>query len=537
MSKKKETESAPHTLLSGSIINAVLTLFSRLLGMFRDMATAMLFGVSASGVFDAFVLAFRLPNLFRRLFGEGAISISFQPAFCRQRNKSPSSAWELLTAAATMLSVILGLLTLIGVIICVAAIALMPGSSHLIPNLTLIMLPYLFLICQTAIFASALQSLKSWFAPAFAPVVMNALWLWAVICIAPKIPNPANQAYFLAVTISASAVIQLVLQIIVLRRFGYNFQRCLFNRIVPYWRRATAGWATMVIGLSAMQVCVVTDSIFAWLTCPTGTVSAVFLAERLFEFPLGLIGISVATAVYPLLNQHAAEKNSTAINSDMNQAVHLALFWGVPATAGLILLGLPLCQILFEHGATTPEDCKRIGTILSIYSAGVWAYCLLPILSRGFYSIGKSRIPAIVSLVTCAANAIANIILIFILPPDVLQFVLAATTAGFISLSAVALGVLWEFHRPMGALRNTTAGGTRVLGYIGATILMYAAGSGILALLPDEPSVTSRLVRSLAAFVICLTVYFSAAYVLISNQPNRSPEEIATATDSEPAKK
>ena len=140
MPTDESESSSRQVLFSGTVINAALTFVSRILGMLRDVATAALFGVSGSVVFDAFVLAFRIPNLFRRLFGEGAVSISFLPAFCRQWKKNPESAWELLTAMATMLSAVLGIITLLGAGFCLGYLWLYPGE-RLAANLTLIMVP------------------------------------------------------------------------------------------------------------------------------------------------------------------------------------------------------------------------------------------------------------------------------------------------------------------------------------------------------------------------------------------------------------
>ncbi|MBR0238722.1 MAG: murein biosynthesis integral membrane protein MurJ [Thermoguttaceae bacterium] len=533
-------ENSRQALFSGTVINAALTFVSRILGMLRDVATAALFGVSGSIVFDAFVLAFRLPNLFRRLFGEGAVSISFLPAFCRQWKKNPESAWELLTAMATMLSAVLGVITLLGAGFCLGYLWLYPGE-RLAANLTLIMVPYLFLICETAIFASALQGLKSWFAPALAPVIMNLLWLWAVVAVAPKIGGPKEQAYLLASVISLSAALQLALQLVALRKYGYNFQRCLFNRIAVYWRRATSGWVAMAVGLSLLQICVVCDTLSAWFHCPTGTVSSVFLAERLFEFPLGLIGISVATAVYPLFNQHAAEKDFAAVKKDMSEAVHLALFWGVPATAGLLLLGVDLCQLLFEHGHTTSDDTLRIGNILAIYSGGVWAYCLTPILTRGFYSIGQVRLPALVVVIASAVNLISNTILSRILPPEALQFALAFTTVICVSGSTLVLGAIWKLKIASCELRENEAPtphsslltpncenkrvtkdrqdpflsvllNPKILCIIFATAIMMAAGKQTLASFPQDPSMTARLIKAFSTVFVCIIVYLGVMY-------------------------
>lgn len=538
-------ENSSQVLLSGSIINAALTFLSRILGMLRDVATAALFGISASVVFDAFVLAFRIPNLFRRLFGEGAISISFLPAFCRQWSKNQDSAWELLTATVTMLSAILGALTLVGVGSCLGYIFFFPGE-RLATHLILIMMPYLFLICQTAIFASALQGLKSWLAPALAPIIMNLLWLWAVVVVAPQIGDARAQAYLLASIVSLSAALQLILQIAALRKYGYWFQRCLFNRMMGYWRRATSGWIIMATGLALLQVCVISDSIVAWYSCPVGTVSSVFLAERLFEFPLGLIGISVATTIYPILNIHAAEKNLAAVKKDMSEALHLTLYWGLPATAGLFLISVPLCQLLYEHGATTPDDTMRIGNVLAIYSIGVWAYCLSPIITRGFYSLGEIRTPAFIVFIASIINLVVNIILALTLSPQSLQYALALSTVICFTISTLLLGALWIrlLHKKqesgmyvIEAPKNGSASNKRerskarrrkketpppahfskfyqIICIVFSTAIMTIAGQKTLISFPQEASTSAYLIKTVVTVSVCTVVYLSLMYFL-----------------------
>lgn len=277
----------------------------------------------------------------------------------------------------------------------------------------------------------------------------------------------------------------------------------------------------MATGLSLLQICVVCDTLSAWFHCPTGTVSSVFLAERLFEFPLGLIGISVATAVYPLFNQHAAEKNFAAVKKDMSEAVHLALFWGVPATAGLLLMGVDLCQILFEHGHTTSDDTLRIGNILAIYGGGVWAYCLTPILTRGFYSIGQVRLPAAVVVITSAVNLISNYILSKILQPEALQFALAFTTVICVSGSTLVLGSLWKFR--MGRINKQEVKdrqdsllsvllNPKILCIIFATAIMMAAGKQTLASFPQDPSMTAQLIKAFSTVFVCIIVYLGVMY-------------------------
>lgn len=497
---------SPLTLLRGTAINAFGALISRILGMFRDMAMAALFGLSAGGVLDLFVLAFRLPNLFRRLFGEGVVAISFQPAFCNQLAKNKQSAWELLTAVLTVLSFLLGAITVFGILICVILWVILPPESRLASGLAATMLPYLFFISQTAVLAAALQSFKSFTAPAAAPIIMNVAWLTMIGVCYYQVPSPVTQSYLIAATVTFSSVLQLWVQLAALRRFGYRFQHVLTNRIWPYWRRATAYWVQMVAGLSVLQVCVVCDTFFAWVACPAGAVSSVFLAERLFEFPLGLIGISVATAVYPLLNLHAAERRLDELSSDLTKAIQLALFWGLPATAGLVYTGIPLTQLMFEYGNATAQDCRNIGWILCVYSMGVWAYCLAPILVRGFYAVGQSQIPARLALWTMAANGLVNWLAIRTLDSSWRQTGIAFSTVALTAVWVAALLVLLDSR--VVRLHKIRLGLTFAQSALG-TVVMTAAGVAVLMSIPLESSTTSRFVRVFASFAVSVAVYFA----------------------------
>ena len=500
--KKKD---APLTLIRGTAINAAATLISRILGMFRDMAMAMLFGLSAGGILDLFVLAFRLPNLFRRLFGEGVVAISFQPAFCNQLAKNKQSAWELLTAVLTVLSVLMGTIALLGMLIGGILWFVLPGDGKLLAGLTTAMLPYLFFISQTAVLAAALQAFKSYTAPAAAPLIMNAAWLAMIAVCYYRVESPIVQVYLIAGTVTFSSILQLWLQMAVLRRFGYRFQHVLTSRIRPYWRRATAHWFQMAVGLSVLQILVVSDTIFAWIACPAGAVSSVFLAERLFEFPLGLIGISVATAVYPLLNMHAATGQQAALGDDLSKALQLALILGIPATAGLVYIGFPITQLMFEYGNVTTEDCRNIGWVLVLYSLGVWSYCLAPILVRGFYAVGKSSIPARLAFGTMAANAALDLILVQVLDESQRQIGLALSSVVLFSILTFIL--LYRINECAIPLSKRFLCMTLVKTVTG-TVLMSVAGIAILQYFPLESSTTSRFLRVFAAFAVSLAVYF-----------------------------
>jgi putative peptidoglycan lipid II flippase len=487
--------SRPHPLITGTKITSLGTLASRLLGMVRDIATASLLGMSHGGVMDAFVLAFRVPNTFRRLFGEGALAASYLPVVTQLLEHDRPKAWQLASVLLAWLAVLLSVVTLLGEMACGAVYLLgydVPGMG-LLTGMTAVMLPYMLFICMAAQVAATLQALGHFTAPALAPLVMNGCWLAAVWGVAPWLaPDRQRQAYAVAGAVLVSGVLQLAVQWRVLCRLGFQFQYHWPNARQSMFQIAAA-MVPMTVGLAITQLNTLMDSLIAWsLAAPAdgperiawlggirypmaqGAAASIYYGERLYEFPLALLGIAVATAIYPLLSRHAARGDHDSLRDDLTLGLRLVLFLGVPAGAGLVLLAHPLSRLLFEHGHFTPEDTLRTSRMVVCYGVGVWAYCATPVLVRGFYALGDRLTPVKIGSAMIGLNLVLNLTLVW---PMAEAGLAVATSAA--AMGQVVLLVL-IFSRTKIALDWHSLGKTAARA-VGATILMTAASGVALA--------------------------------------------------------
>lgn len=424
-----------HSLIKGARITSLGTLVSRILGMVRDMATAALFGMSYCGVMDAFVTAFRIPNTFRRLFGEGALAASFLPVLAGELEKSRPHAWRLTSVTLTLLALLLtGLVALIelgcGLVAWFWRDA--PGVP-MVAGLTAVMMPYMVFMCMAAQAAAALQLLEHFSVPALAPALLNVCWLLAVWCAAPWFSdNPTAQVYIVAAAVLAAGVLQLGVQLWMLRRLGFRFAyewRTTRSAILEIVRAV----APMTLGLAITQINTLADSFIAWgFAAPhgaanqiawlpagvryplsQGAAASIYYGERLYEFPLAILGIAVATAIYPLLSRHAARSDHRALGADLTLGLRLVLFLGAPAAVGLVIVAEPLARFLFQRGHFTPDDTLRAARVIAWYAAGVWAFCAVPVLVRGYYALGDRMTPVRIGAVIVLLNITLDLALIW----------------------------------------------------------------------------------------------------------------------------
>jgi putative peptidoglycan lipid II flippase len=525
-------EKERHRLISGSRVTALGTLASRVLGMLRDAATAALFGLSGGGVMDAFVLAFRIPNLFRRLFGEGVLAASYLPVLTEALERDRRDAWRLASVVFLRLAVVLLLLVVLGEGI-LGGIGMAAGDSHdirMFVSLAAIMLPYTFLICLTAQVAATLHALGRFALPAVVPTILNICWLFAVLAVAPRFASEKiTQAQILAVAIVAAGVLQLAVQIPTLRRLGFRFdyQPTAVRKGLDQVMRAMG---PMVLGLMVTQVNTLMDSLIAWfLAAPAGAeatiawlgnvpypmeqgaVAALYYGERLYQFPLGVLGIAVATAIFPLLSRHAARNDHQSLSEDLTLGLRLVLFLGIPAGVGLILLSEPLARLLYERREFTSADTLRTARVITCYAIGVWAYCALPVLVRGFYALGDRLTPVRVGVTVVGINFCLNLALIWPLAESGLAL---ATTIGA-SLQVILLAVV--FSRRNNRLNWPTMAAT-ILRTVLATSAMAATFWGTTLILPTGTSFVANLIEVLVPFTVAVIAYLVAAWLL------RAPE-------------
>ena len=514
--------SKQHPLIAGTRTTSLGTLASRVLGMVRDMATAALLGMSGGGVMDAFVIAFRIPNLFRRLFAEGALAASYLPVLTAELEKDRTRAWQLASVTMTWLGVLLVVL----LVVCEGVCGLVwlawgdvPGMGLLL-GLTATLLPYTLFICLAAQAAATLHVLGHFTAPALAPVLLNVCWLVGAWAVAPHVaPDKHAQAYVLAGSVLVAGVLQLGLQWSVLGAMGFRFDynwaagRDALVQIVR-------AMGPMVIGLAVTQVNTLLDSLIAWglaaapdgperigwlggavaYPMQQGATAAIYYGERLYQFPMGIVGVAVATAIFPLLSRHAARGDHRRLGTDLTLGLRLVLFLGIPASVGLILLAEPLAKLLFERGQFRPEDTARTAGMIACYAAAVWAYCALPVIVRGYYAVGDRITPVRIGLAAVGLNLVLNLTLIWPLA----ERGLAVATAVAAGIQVVVLVVVFSRHKsPLG----WSPLGATIARTLVATLLMAAAVAVTLWLVGPAAGLSGELARVLLPLAIGIGTY------------------------------
>lgn len=510
-----------HPLLSATIVTSLGTLASRVLGLVRDMVTAALFGLAAGGVMDALVVAFRIPNLFRGLFGEGALTASYLPVFAQSRERDPRGAWRLFVATSLWLAGVLTVVVFAGEVVMGIWAWIVRDDSRvlLLAGLSAAMLPYLVLVCLAAITSATLQAMGRFAVAAFAPAVLNVCWIVGVVAIAPGLAADSSaQAYILAVCVLIGGVLQWVVQWPALKRAGFQFGYD-FVGTRDELRQIRRGMIPTAVSMAVVQFNTLMDSLVAWgLSAPQGTsatiswlggvpypmksgaAAALYFGERLYQFPLGLLGIAAATVVFPLLSQHAARGDRAAVGSDLTLGVRMVLLAAIPCSVGLVLLAEPIARLLFERGQFTANDTARTARMIAVFGGGVWAYCALPVIVRGFYAVGDRVTPLRMSLAAVAFNLTLDFTLVWPLA----EAGLAAATALAAAVQVAGLAIL--FSRGHVALDWRRLGTTVVRAMIAAAA-MTAAGLVVLNTIPMEGGTWNALLRVVGPMAACVTIY------------------------------
>jgi len=417
---------AKNILSSAGVISACI-LLSRILGFLRDVLCTGFFGP----VWDAFIFAFQIPNLFRRLFGEGALSAAFIPTLSHYLNQKPfSEALRFINIIITLLfgflALLAGAVILITFVLPLAAPDFVQSSkvfSPLFLKLLRIMIPYLPLICLVALLQAVLNSLKHFLMPALAAVVLNICWIAGFIAAEQINTSDENKVVIIAWAILLGGVLEVLIQIPALWKHKITYRPAVsFSH--PGLKEVLRLMGPVIIGLAVFQVNLFIDNLIAFLLVPdSGAVSALYYGNRLMQFPFALIGISLATAVFPFLADYVAKNDIAGMFAELNKALRIALFVGLPASVGLMVLAEPIIHWSFYSLPTTLFHIKGIGFtldavarttfVLIFYSLGIWSYGAVQITNRAFYSLKDMITPVKVGIYMVIANFILNIILVF----------------------------------------------------------------------------------------------------------------------------
>jgi putative peptidoglycan lipid II flippase len=491
------TDDRPAARASGFIGHAklisALTLVSRILGMARESVMARYFG--AGMVASAFTVAFRIPNLFRKLLGEGALSASFIPLYAQAlKSEDRAQADRFAAAAVNLLMVILLALSFVGEagLWATARFVELRPDYRLIVQLTAIMLPYVLLICGTAFLGGILQVHRRFALPALAPVLLNIIHI-AVIVIGARILMLGHSggeqrialqtrlAYWLAGFVLVAGVLQIAMLLPALRRVGFR-PTWVGNFWIDPVKKMLRLSVPVALSAGVLQLSVILDTAITVLLTPdahgggqlhllghvvtqpmaVGSVFRLYVAQILYQFPLGVFAIAVGTAIFPGLGADALDHDRGKFKRVLRQGIIFTLLEGLPASVGLIIVRYPLIRLLFQRGRFMETDTQWVALSVVFYAAAIWAFSLQQILNRAYYALHDMTTPLVMSIVTLALNTAVEIPLAF---THLGEAGIAAGTLASFSVQAVVMLIMLD----------------RKIGGLGLRTIVWDVGKMILA--------------------------------------------------------
>lgn len=395
-----------------------MTLLSRILGFVRDFVIARAFGAGLAT--DAFFVAFKLPNLLRRMFAEGAFSQAFVPILGEYKNqRGDAETHTLLNDVASVLSAALLVVTFLGVLgapwlvwISAPGFVAEPEKFELTVTLTRIVFPYIFCMSLVALAAGVLNTWSRFAIPAFTPTLLNVAFIAMSLWAAPYFDPPALA---LAWAVFIGGLLQLGLQLWALAHLG-KLPRLTFNLRTawrnPGVRRILTLMAPAMLGVSVSQISLLINTVFASFL-EHGSVSWLYYADRLMEFPAGMLGAALGTILLPSLTKYHANQDTLEYSRLLDWGLRLTLLLAAPSALGLALMADPLIASLFFHGAFTAEDVRQTSQALMAYSIGLTGMILVKVLAPGFYARQNIKTPVRIALISLAATQLMNLVFVF----------------------------------------------------------------------------------------------------------------------------
>jgi putative peptidoglycan lipid II flippase len=450
------------------------TFLSRVLGLFREQVFAAQFG--AGFAVDAFQVAFRVPNLLRDLFAEGAMSAAFVPTLTRtEKEQGREAAMRLANLVVNFLLVSVSAICLIGILAApwivrflAPGFAAVPGKVELTTLMTQIMTPFLLLVSLAAAVMGVLNTRRIFFLPAVAPTMLNLALIASGFLIAPFMPRFGLEPIVgMAIGAVLGGLGQLLIQVPALRAQGFRWRPQVSFRD-PGVLRMAALMAPASIGIAAAQVNVFTSTFLA-STLAEGSVSWLNYAYRLMQLPIGLFGVAIATVTLAEVSRHAAAGNLADLKETLSLSLRLVMLLTIPATLLLMALARPIIALLYEHGRFGSWDTAMTARALWAYAIGLAAFSAVRVMVPAFYSLGMARIPVMISMSTIAATVLLYFPLMRLFGHTGLA--LAVSIGSVLNFAAL----FWMLRRKLGGL-----GGRRLLG-AGVRILLAAAAAALAA--------------------------------------------------------
>ena len=451
---------------AGSV--SVGTTISRIFGYVRDMLVAYLFG---AGMFaDAFYAAFRIPNLLRRMLGEGSFSAAFIPVFSEYLHTKPKSETQkLINIVFTLLSLTLIIVVILGVFFSPLLVKIIaygftsdPEKLQLTIDLTRLMFPFLFFICLAAMLLALLNTLNSFFIPAIAPANLSFAEITYILALAPLL-SPTNQIKGLAISVIFGGMGHFLMQYPVLKNLGWKLNLDFtFNH--PAIKRIIFLMIPSVISISVDQINTFVDTICASFLA-NGSITALYYSNRLMQLPLAIFGLAMATVSLPLMSKAVAKKDINEVAQTLNFSIRFSVIALLPAMVGLIAIGLPIIKILFERGRFDNFASVITNKALFYYSLGLPAYAISKVLANTFFSFQDTKTPLKIAIINMVIHTILCIILMKYL--DVGGLALATAVCAYINAYMLA-----KFLKPkVGTIGIRSILKTSVKGFISSFIM------------------------------------------------------------------
>ena len=454
-------EPAPRVLRAVSVVS-LMTAVSRVLGLVREIAMAYFFGTSA--LKSAFDLAFVIPNLFRRLFGEGALSSAFVPVFSESLVKEGrDSALRFAVRVISLLVAVLGAVTVLGILLTWPLAGLLPSDSRwLIPLPMLrIMLPYALLICVAALLSGMLNALGRFAIASLTPFLLNLIWIVTLCVACPLLRGlPDTQIIVLSWAILVAGLAQVLFQLPALAREGFRF-RLGFRALLsdPKLRRVLTLMAPAALGIGIIQINVCLDKFLAFWADPAAP-AALEYAERIVYLPLGMFGTAFMTVLLPTFSRQAATGDTVLMRETLERAIRNLAVIMAPCSAALLVLALPVISLIYNIKGGRFDETSAVlsARALAAYAPGLLVFSLQKALTPVFYGLQDLKTPVRVSLVSLILNVTLNVSSVVVLPPGWKHVGIAASTV----LSSLVNGVM------LAVLLRRRGAFLRVVGFAGA---------------------------------------------------------------------
>lgn len=520
----------------GFRVFASLTMASRIVGMIRDHVLARVFG--ATGAMNAFSVAFRLPNLFRGLLGEGALSVAFIPVFTSLiEDQDEAGAQRLANLTISVLVALLATVVLAGegVILLMAAFMDATPRLELTLGLTAVMLPFLIATCLVALLQAILNVRGHFAMPAAAPIILNLFIIAGAFATVPLWgDDPVTRIYGVAVAVLLAGLAEVAAQVPFLRRHGFRFH-AVWDTTSPHLRRIAKLMLPMMLGLGIVQINTFVDQLIAMgfsqhldnqgnlvthmelfgrsvaYPMEQNAVSVMYYSQQLYHLPFGVFIVAIGTVIFPLLSRHAHHQDHAGLAETLNRGLRMATFIALPCAVGMAIVSVPLVRAYLQHGEFTAADTRDVALMTAVYVSGLVSYSVLHLATRTFYARQETLTPVKTAVAAAATNFVLNVTLIWFMG------ISGLAVATVISATGQALLLVWLLRRRVGRL-----GGRRYLVTLGkclaATALMGAAAWGAMNLTTRlglrSESLTADVAVMVAAVVAGGAVYFIAAKVL-----------------------